>query len=56
MKPYGFVYKLTYLPTKKIYVGRHKLNGCKNYLGSGSEIKAIQDRDKKKLPLHWRKL
>ena len=56
MKPYGFVYKLTYLPTKKIYVGRHKLNGRKNYLGSGSEIKEIQSRDKKRLPSHWRKL
>lgn len=56
MKPYGFIYKLTYLPTKKIYVGRHKLNGCKNYLGSGSEVREIQKEDKKKLPLHWRRL
>lgn len=56
MKPYGFIYKLTYLPTKKIYIGRHKFNGTKNYLGSGSDILNIQKRDKKKLPLHWRKL
>ena len=56
MKPYGFVYKLTYLPTKKIYIGRHKFGDCKYYLGSGSEIMDIQRRDKRRLPNHWRKL
>lgn len=54
------VYKTTYLPTKKIYIGQHKVRNEKTldpwYVGSGSEIEDLQNKDKKKLGGYWRKL
>lgn len=54
------VYKTIYLPTKKIYIGQHKVRNEKTldpwYVGSGSEIEDLQNKDKKKLGGYWRKL
>lgn len=54
------VYKTTYLPTKKIYIGQHKVRNEKTfdpwYVGSGSEIEDLQNNDKKRLGCYWRKL
>lgn len=54
------IYKTTYLPTKKIYIGQHRVKNLKNldpwYVGSGSEIKELQLKDKERLGGYWRKL
>lgn len=54
------IYKTTYLPTKKIYIGQHKVKNLKTldpwYVGSGSEIEELQLKDKKRLGGYWRKL
>ncbi len=39
MKPIGYIYLTTCLANGKIYVGRHELNGQKNYIGSGELFK-----------------
>lgn len=39
MKPIGYIYLTTCLANGKIYVGRHELNGDKNYIGSGELFK-----------------
>lgn len=58
--PYGFVYKTTYLLTKKIYIGRRKIKNQitldRQYLGSGSELIKLIKEDKKKFPTCWHKL
>ena len=54
------IYKTTYLPTKKIYIGQHKVKNERTldpwYVGSGSEIEDLQNKDKRKLGGYWRKL
>ena len=39
MKPIGYIYLTTCLVNSKIYIGRHELNGEKNYIGSGTLFK-----------------
>lgn len=54
------IYKTTYFPTKKIYIGQHKVKNERTldpwYVGSGSEIEDLQNKDKRKLGGYWRKL
>ena len=39
MKPIGYIYLTTCLVNNKIYIGKHELNGQKNYIGSGTLFK-----------------
>ena len=39
MKPIGYIYLTTCIANGKIYVGKHELNGQKNYIGSGTLFK-----------------
>lgn len=39
MKSIGYIYLTTCLVNNKIYIGKHELNGQKNYIGSGTLFK-----------------
>lgn len=51
------IYKTTYIPTGKIYIGKHKIQNLKTldpwYVGSGVEISKIIQADKKKFGHNW---
>ena len=39
MKPIGYIYLTTCFVNNKIYIGKHELNGQKDYIGSGTLFK-----------------
>lgn len=54
------IYKTTYLPTNKIYIGKHKVKNIKTldpwYVGSGCKISKLIQKDKDKFGAEWIRL